>query len=143
MRTILLMGAIGAGKSTLLRALADGDFQPRRAMAVERHGRFILTPGEFLENRRFYHALISTSADCGLLLFLQDACSAISLYPPRFAAIFNRRVLGVATKMDAPGANEARARRFLHAAGAATVLPVSAATGQGLDTLRGMLPDLS
>ena len=83
MQTVMLMGAIGAGKSTLLRALSNNAFQPRRAMAMERHGRFLLTPGEFLENRRFYHALISTAADCGVLLFSTKArCKPLVNTPP-------------------------------------------------------------
>ena len=133
---MMLIGETGAGKSALIRALSGGDFSPRKAMAVEFCGQFINTPGEFLENRRFYPALITTAADCDILAMLQDAARKSSLFPPKFAVIFNRKVVGVVTKVDTAGADVQRAERFLRNAGASEIIPVSVKTGFGLDALR-------
>ena len=142
MKKIMLVGECRAGKASLIRALSKGEYAPRRAMAVEYFGRFINTPGEFLENRRFYPALITASMDCDILLLLQDAARDACLFPPQFATMFNRQVVGVVTKADAENASPRhleRAERFLRNAGARTILRVSARSGEGLTALRALL----
>ena len=139
MKRIMLMGETGVGKSTLIQALMGGEIITRRPMAVEYRGQFINTPGEFLENRRFYPALITTAADCHILALLQDATRTNSLFPPGFAAIFNRKVLGVITKVDVAGAEVKRAERFLRSAGAKDIIGLSVKSGAGLEALREML----
>lgn len=139
MEKIMLVGETRVGKSSLIRALSGEEYSPRRAMAVEHIGRFINTPGEFLENSWFYHALINTAADCSLMLFVVDATRKTTLFPPLFAPIFNRKVVGVLTNVDDPDADIPRAERFLLQAGAREVVRTSARTGEGLDTLLEML----
>jgi len=139
MKRMLLLGETGAGKSSLIQALSGERYVPRRAMAVEFFGQFINTPGEFLENRRFHHALITSAADCHILALLQDATRPGSLFPPQFAALFNRTVVGVATKVDLEGADPERAARLLRNAGAGRIIRASARTGEGLDQLRALL----
>ena len=99
---------------------------------------FVNTPSEFLENRRFYPALITASADCDILAFVQDATRSTCQMPPAFAAMFNRRVIGVITKTDAPTANQLRARKFLLNTGVKEIFSVSAAQDTGLDKLRAV-----
>lgn len=136
MRRIMLVGECGSGKSAIIRALSEGEYTPRRAMAVEYHGRFINSPGEFLENRRFYPALITTSADCELVAFVQDATRKSSLFPPKFAFAFNRPALGIISQCDASGADMRLAERFLANAGITEIIPISIESGLGLETLR-------
>lgn len=108
-------------------------------MAVEYCGPFINTPGEFLENRRFYPALITTAAECGMILMLANATHKTSLFPPQFVSMFNRAVLGVVTCADAPQADVERARRFLLSAGVRTVLVTDFESGRGVPALRAAL----
>ena len=110
-------------------------------MAVEYCGPFINTPGEFLENRRFYPALITTAAECDIVLMLQDATRGSSLFPPQFAIMFNRTVQGVVTNADADKANAERAERFLRNAGVREILRVGLKTGMGLEALRVKLAE--
>lgn len=124
MKRMLFIGEGRSGKSTLIRRLSGDTYVPRRALAVEYHGPYVNTPGEFLENRRFYPALITASMDCSVLVFVQDATRRVSLFPPQFAALFNRRVLGVITKADCPEASIERAKRFLKNAGARDILVI-------------------
>ena len=139
MARIMLIGETGSGKSNLIRALSDGRIAPRKLMAVEYCGPFINTPGEFLENRRFYPALITTAAECDMILMLANATHNTSLFPPQFASMFNRAVLGVVTCADAPRVDVERARRFLLSAGARTVLVTDFESGRGVSALRAAL----
>lgn len=136
MQKIMLVGEWHAGKSTLVRVLSGADYAPRKVLALDYFHNFVNTPSEFLENRRFYRALITASAECGTLLFLQDAVRRSCLLPPGFASMFNRRVLGIVTKIDLPEANVERARLFLRNAGVRDILAVSAVQGTGLAELR-------
>ena len=135
----MFIGETDSGKSGLIRVLSGEAYAPRRAMAVEYFGRFINTPGEFLENSRYYHALITSSADCDVLVMVQDATRPTSLFPALFAPIFNRPVVGAVTRSGEAGANPERARRFLESAGARRVVLTDFRTGSGLDELAAEL----
>lgn len=139
MKRLMLVGETFSGKSSLIRELSGQDYLPNRAMAVEYHGQFIYTPGEFLENRRFYHALITTSADCEVMAFVHSATSPTSLYPPLFGSMFNRKVIGIISKADGAAANIERSQLFLKNAGVQQMVVTSCVTGAGLDTLRQLL----
>ncbi len=138
MKRLMFVGETGAGKRSLIRALSGDVISPRRPMSVDFHGPYINTPGEFLENRRFYPALITASADCDIVVFVQDATRRACLFPPLFAASFNRRVLGLISKTDADTADANLAERFLRQAGVGEILSVSAYAGTGLDVLRSL-----
>ena len=142
MKKIMLVGEWKSGKSSLIRCLSGGDYRPRKVFALDYHGCFINTPSEFLENRRFYPSLITASADCGALLFVQAADRSTSQLPPQFASMFNRLVLGVVTRIDLPEARVDLARRFLENAGVRRILEVSAVTGAGLAELKTALGEL-
>ena len=142
MKRLMLVGETGAGKRSFIRALSGGELPPRLPMSVEFHGSFINTPGEFLENRRFYRYLITASADCDMVAFLQDATRRASLFNPLFASSFNRKLLGIVSKTDAEGADPERAERLLRNAGAKDIIRVSVHTGDGLDALRALLNEI-
>ncbi len=139
MKKIMLIGERRSGKSSLIRSLSDADYAPRRVLALDFFQNFVNTPSEFLENRRFYPALITAAADCGVLLFLQHAARATSQLPPAFASMFNRRVIGLVTGINAPGADTSRARKFLRNAGVREILLVDPDSGAGMDELRAAL----
>ena len=135
-KRIMLVGASGAGKRTLMGALDSAQVGVRQPLAVCYCGTFVLPPSEFLENRRFYRALITASADAAAIWLLQDATRCRTLFPPLFAQAFNRPTLGLVTKTDAAGADAARAERFLRCAGLHEIRIVSAMSGEGLEALR-------
>lgn len=139
MKKTMLLGETGAGKASLICALSGGKVHCPRAMAVNYHGPFINTPGEFLENRRFYTALITAAADAEILLLLQDFTDHTSLFPPQFATMFNRQIIGVITKIDLPSSRPHLAERFLASAGAKQIVRVSSSTGEGIVELQKLL----
>lgn len=132
---IMLVGERHSGKEGLISLLTGGQWRSRRVLAVEFCGVFVNTPGEFLENRRFYRALITAAMGCSLICFLQNARSRTSLFPPRFARMFNCATLGIATACQAPDASPERAVRFLNAAGLTHCLSVDLESGAGLNIL--------
>ena len=135
----MLMGERGVGRRTIARLLGCTVPDLRRTMAVEYAGEFVFPPPEFLENRRFYCALI-TLAECAAILFVQDATRPTSAFPPGFARIFNRTVVGVISKTDMETANTERARRFLQSAGTKQIVALSSVTLAGVDELCTALP---
>ncbi|WP_415713998.1 EutP/PduV family microcompartment system protein [Maridesulfovibrio sp.] len=135
MKKTMFVGETRCGKSSLIKVLSGESYSPRRAMAVEHFGPFINTPGEFLENSWFYHALITSSADCQVLAIVQDATRRASLIPPLFTSMFNRRVIGLVSKIDAPSADPVLAERFLRQAGAKGIIRTSCVTGEGIEQL--------
>ncbi|WP_218961389.1 EutP/PduV family microcompartment system protein [Desulfobotulus mexicanus] len=139
MKRVLLIGENGVGKTALIEALSGQRPATRRPMALEFCGPFINTPGEFLENRRFYPAIITTSADCDMVLMVQDATRISSLFPPQFATLFTRRVLGVISRAEAPENQVERAKRFLQNAGANEIVCWNTETGEGLEVIRALV----
>lgn len=136
----MLCGGVGAGKTTLLRAI-EGDASPaRKTQAIEYSRRAIDTPGEYAELGRFRNHLAATASDAQLLLVVQDATRARASFPPNYFSQFTRSVIGVVTKIDAPGADLARATALLREVGVAgAIIPTSAITGSGLSPLRQAL----
>ena len=143
MKKVMLIGAWRSGKSALIRALSEPGYMPRKVLALDFYRNFVNTPSEFLENRRFYPALITASADCDILAFVQDATRSTCQMPPAFASMFNRRVIGIITRIDAPDADPDRARRFLENAGVREILAVSVEQGAGMEELRAILENES
>ena len=111
----------------------------QRAMALSYCGPFVITPSEFLENRRFYHALIAEAARCSTVFILQNALSSTSPYPPGFARMFNRPVVGVIPHALSPNANPELAERFLRLAGAQRIERICVAHPESLAPLREFL----
>jgi ethanolamine utilization protein EutP len=139
MKKMMLVGETGSGKTSLIRALCGQAFTVRKTQAVEYRGQLVDTPGEYLENRRFYTALVTCSCDCGVIGLVQDVTRPSSIFPPLFARLFNKQTIGIITKVDLEGHGCARAERFLTHAGAAAVVRSSSKNNVGLGWLRAYL----
>lgn len=136
LKKMMLIGESRVGKTSLIEYLTGEKYCTGKAMAVEFCGDYIDTPGEFLENRRFYPALITTSAESRVIALIQDATRRSSLFPPQFASIFSRNVVGLVTKCDAEDAKTDLAERFLRSAGARDIIHISTKTGEGIYELK-------
>jgi len=141
MKDAILMGMSGCGKTTLIQALMGASPRYAKTQTVERHLNFIDTPGEYIERRYLYRALIVSAADAEVIGLVQDVGRASSWIPPAFATTFDKPVFGVVSKCDlATGpADIAHARGALVAAGAEPIFEVSALNGVGLGDLRAYL----
>ncbi len=138
---IMLVGESHCGKSSIIRSLTHEEYRPRKALAPIYFRNFVDTPGEFLENRRFFRALITASAHCDALVFVQDATRSWCMLHPGLARMFNRKVVGVITKCDQERANVERARRFLANTGVRDIVEARLLEPRGPEALRTALAE--
>lgn len=141
MKRFMVMGKTGSGKTSLLQRVYGEEMVYQKTQTVESFAGAIDTPGEYLEQKNLYSALIVTAVDCDELLLIQSASDGDTSFPPSLGACFNRPATGVVTKMDlADGEKGAReAADCLEAAGAERIFYVSAKTGAGIESLRAYM----
>jgi ethanolamine utilization protein EutP len=141
MKKAILIGISGCGKTTLVQRLKGEEPAYRKTQTIEHHLNFIDTPGEYLERRNFYRALIVTAADAEAIGLVQACGSEETWLPPSFALSFARPVFGIVSKADlaASEADIAFPRDALLRAGAGRVFTVSAKDGTGLQELMDSL----
>ncbi|MEA1967675.1 MAG: EutP/PduV family microcompartment system protein [Thermodesulfobacteriota bacterium] len=139
MKKIMFVGKTGCGKTTLTQAIQGQNISYRKTQAVSYSGAVVDTPGEFVENRRFYSALVVSSYNCDIIGFVQDATTVNSIFPPKFASMFTKKVVGIITKSDCEDCNFSRAEKFLKWAGACEIIQTSAVENIGIDTLQTYL----
>lgn len=136
MKRVMLAGNTACGKTTLCQALAGQPLSYKKTQSVELVAQAIDTPGEYLENRGMYKALIVTAVEADYVLFVQDATDERFRYSPQQASGFCQPVVGVVTKADLATPKQlTQARELLELAGAAPVFVVSAYTQQGMEAL--------
>ncbi|NLU24900.1 MAG: EutP/PduV family microcompartment system protein [Clostridiales bacterium] len=134
MKKILLAGAVGCGKTTLCQTINGLEQTYKKTQALEVVNGTIDTPGEYLERRSLLHALIVTSVEADLVVFVQDATAERFMFSPGAAGMFPVPVAGVVSKIDeATEAQKKQASELLTLAGAQPIFAVSAKSGDGMD----------
>lgn len=141
MKKLLLIGKTGSGKTTLSQAIQGLTISYRKTQAVSYSPCIIDTPGEFVENRRYYPALLASSTECDLVGLVQDGTLRNSVFPPNFASMFNKRVIGIISKTEHEECNTARAEKFLRWAGAVDIIHTSSLSQCGISELQQYLND--
>ncbi|WP_432663538.1 EutP/PduV family microcompartment system protein [Wukongibacter baidiensis] len=139
MKRIILIGRTGSGKTTFTQEIIESEKEYKKTQSIEWHDSVIDTPGEYIENRRFYNALITTSFDCEIVGLVQDSIDEGCIFPPGFAAIFNKTVIGIITKIDNRDKNIDYAKECLLNAGAQEIFEVSAFDGRGMKDIKMFL----
>jgi len=137
MKKIILIGGTKSGKTTLLEALKGNEYQEieKRTQSLEFENQAIDTPGEYIENRRFYTSLISAAQDAAVIGLVADASAEQYFLPPAFASAFARPVIGIVTKIDEDGADIEYAREVLEMSGADKIFLTSSVTREGVEVL--------
>ncbi|MCQ1529567.1 EutP/PduV family microcompartment system protein [Lutispora saccharofermentans] len=139
MKSVILIGKSGAGKTTLIQKLLNQPSENRKTQSLEFFSSMIDTPGEYLENKSYYKALLVSSIECDAILLLQDPCDEVCFYPPGFATMFNKHTIGVITKIDRYEGNIESAMKCLTSAGADRIFMISSYTEEGLYELKKYL----
>lgn len=138
MKKVIFIGKSGSGKTTLCQKLNEEELKYRKTQSIEIYNQSIDTPGEYLENRFYYKALIVTSVDANLIALLYDCTGDESFIPPGFASMFTKEVIGIITKIDLAKDNEdiIKAKRNLESAGVSKIFMVDTLSGKGIEALK-------
>lgn len=141
MKKIIFAGSTGSGKTTLCQRLHGQEIAYKKTQAVENFEQAIDTPGECIENRHLYKILLVSSVDADVIGLVQDCTKEESYFPPAFATMFAKPVIGIVTKVELARNDEdiAQARSFLQAAGVERIFEVSSVKHVGVDELRAYL----
>jgi len=144
MKDIILIGGTKAGKTTLLKVLKGKKFKKInvRTQSLEFEDQIIDTPGEYIENRQYYTALISAAQEAEIIGLVADATAEQYFFPPTFASIFTRPVIGIITKIDEKEANIEYAKDILNMAGAKRIFLTSSLTGEGINKLANFISNI-
>ncbi|MFJ5764060.1 EutP/PduV family microcompartment system protein [Lysinibacillus sp. NPDC093210] len=110
---VMIIGGVQAGKSTLMNALLGKDRKANKTQALVFDDWIVDTPGEYIENPMYYRNIMATSLEVTHVIYLQDATSARSVFPPQFSLGIPKIQIGVITKIDAPLADVERATTLL------------------------------
>lgn len=141
MKKIMLVGRTGAGKTTFCQALYGEELHYQKTQAVEIIHSAIDTPGEYLENRRLYRALIVTAAEADLMVLLQDCTDEQCWFAPEFAGMFGKPAIGLVTKTDLAESEQAlrSAEEKLVLAGCQKIFRVSSKEQTGMDEVKAYI----
>ena len=136
-KRIILIGRSTAGKTTLCQRLNHEELNYCKTQTIQIINRNMIdTPGEYLERRGFRGALMVSSTEADLIIFVQDATENGTMFPPQFGTMFAKPCVGVVSKIDIATPQQiADAEAFLRAAGAGRIFRISSVTGEGVKAL--------
>lgn len=143
MRRMILVGTTSSGKTTLAQYLHNQKLIYRKTQAVQLFGKNIIDmPGEYLELRALYRALIVTAVDADFVALVQSAVEDKNMFAPEFASMFNKPAIGIVTKIDIATEQEIENSIMrLKLAGAERIFLTSTYTGEGMEALAAYLAD--
>ena len=143
MKKIIFMGKGKSGKTTLCQKLHDLSVQYRKTQAIEQYTKAIDTPGEYLENRHYYSALIVSAADAKVIGIIADPLESENYIPPAFAMTFSRPVIGIITKIALASPKQIkRAENALKNGGITKIFKIDSIENIGLEPLFSYLEEV-
>ncbi|WP_077928055.1 EutP/PduV family microcompartment system protein [Wohlfahrtiimonas populi] len=115
MKKYVFVGSVGVGKTSLFNALM-GDYElARKTQAVDYNlmgG--IDTPGEFFSHPHLYKAMISTTTEAEIIIYVHSAEDQICRLPRGILDIYNNKtIVTVITKVDLPDVDLPAVRKVL------------------------------
>lgn len=143
MKTLLLIGKTGSGKTTFCQAMSGQKISYKKTQAPEfLNDAFVDTPGEYIENR-LYSAISVLSADCDVIAVFQECTNLDIIFPPSFAGMFAKPVIGIITKTDLceKSSDIEIVEEILNMAGAEPVFKVSSLDKTGFEEIKKYIED--
>lgn len=137
----MLVGKTGAGKTSFTQAMQGEDLVYKKTQAVNIVNNAIDTPGEFVENRALYRALITSGADAEVIVLVQDCTDDTCMFAPGFATMFGKPTVGLVSKVDIAENDEAieQAREKLELAGCDRIFYISNKDRRGVDDVKAYI----
>ncbi|HCQ7756047.1 EutP/PduV family microcompartment system protein [Citrobacter sp. 50677481] len=140
MKRMMLIGPSQCGKTSLTQALRGEALQYQKTQAIVWSAETIDTPGEYLENRCLYSALLASACEADVIALVLNSDAGWSPFSPGFTGPMNRPVIGILTKADLASPQRiTRVTQWLTQAGAQAVFVTSAVNNSGLDELFAFL----
>ncbi|HEY5555442.1 EutP/PduV family microcompartment system protein [Acetobacterium sp.] len=141
MKKVMFIGSSGSGKTTLFQRLESYRFDYDKTQVIEFHKNVIDTPGEYLENRGYYSALQVTSVEADVIALVMDCKSRQNVFPPGFARMFTKPIIGIVTKIDLIQDEEdyIYAEESLRLSGVDEIFKISSLKNQKIKELRKFL----
>lgn len=144
MKRLMLLGPSQGGKTTLLQCLRGDPLEYCKTQSMIYLSDAIDSPGEYIENRHFYSALLSSAFEADVIGLVQNIDSENSYFSPMFATLFNKPTIGIITKGDLKVTE--RQKEFvinqLKQAGAEPLFILSATQRTGITPLLTYLDDV-
>ena len=100
MQRMMLIGPSQCGKTSLTQCLRGENIHYQKTQAIVWSPTTIDTPGEYLENRSLYSALLVSACEADIIALVLNADAPWSPFSPGFTSSMNRPVIGVVTKAD-------------------------------------------
>ena len=141
MKKLFLAGRSEAGKTSLTQAMRGEPIHYVKTQYVKTDEKVIDTPGEYAESKRMSHALGCFSYDADVLATVCAADEPYNLIGPCIAGMMTRPMIGVITRIDAPGANVPMVRQWLIDAGCEPIFLINNFTGEGVQDLLDYLEE--
>ena len=143
LKKIIFMGKSQSGKTTLCQKLHDMAVSYRKTQAIEQYLNAIDTPGEYLENRHYYSALIISAADAKVIGITADPLEKENYIPPAFAMTFSRPVIGIITKTGLADKTQIKkAELALKNGGITKIFKVDCISNSGVEELFNYLEEV-
>lgn len=142
-KKVILIGRTQAGKTTLCQYISQEDLAYHKTQTVHVvNGNMIDTPGEYLERKQYRGALMVTSVDADVILFVQDPTENGTCFPPAYAGSFAKPAIGIITKCDIATKEQIEeAEKYLQMAGVKQIFITSSVKGIGFEDLFKYLDD--
>lgn len=137
MKKVIFIGKTGCGKTTLCQSIHRLNIEYKKTQAIELYDNSIDTPGEYIENRFYYKALIVTAADADVIALVYDCTEEESYLPPGFGSMFPKEIIGIITKVDLAKDEKdiERAQERLSLSGATKIFKVNTLQDEGIGDL--------
>lgn len=100
MKKVVFIGKTGCGKTTICQKLDELDIKYKKTQAVENYKNSIDTPGEYIENRRFYNVLVITAIEADIIAIVYDPTVDENFIAPNLSSMFTKEVIGIITKIN-------------------------------------------
>ncbi len=138
---VMFIGASGSGKTTLYQRIFDLPLTYSKTQSLEFYGQIVDTPGEYLENRNYYSALLVTSMDADYVALVMDCTDTQTVFSPGFTRMFTRPTFGIVSKVDLLETPEGStyAENSLRQAGVGHLIKTSAVDATGINELKSLL----